>query len=40
MAKAFNQMSQRLNQAFVMQKNFSQNAAHEFRTPLAVMKKA
>ncbi|MDE7220946.1 MAG: HAMP domain-containing protein [Oscillospiraceae bacterium] len=38
LAKAFNQMSQRLNQAFVMQKNFSQNAAHEFRTPLAVMK--
>lgn len=38
MALAFNQMSQRLNQVFVMQRNFSRNAAHEFRTPLAVLK--
>ena len=38
LALAFNQMSQRLNQVFVMQKNFSRNAAHEFRTPLAVLK--
>lgn len=38
LVRAFNQMSQRLNQVFLMQKNFSQNAAHEFRTPLAIMK--
>ena len=38
LARAFHQMSQRLNQVFVMQKNFSHNAAHEFRTPLAVLK--
>ena len=38
LARAFNQMSRRLNQVFVMQKNFSHNAAHEFRTPLAVLK--
>ena len=38
LALAFNQMSQRLNQVFVMQRNFSRNAAHEFRTPLAVLK--
>ena len=31
-------MSQQLNQVFLMQKNFSQNAAHEFRTPLTIMK--
>lgn len=38
LADAFNQMSRRLDQVFVMQKNFSQNAAHEFRTPLAILK--
>ena len=38
LARAFNQMSQRLNQVFVMQKNFSHNAAHEFRTPLSILK--
>ena len=38
LARAFNQMSRRLNQVFVMQKNFSHNAAHEFRTPLAILK--
>ena len=38
LARAFNQMSGRLNQVFVMQKNFSHNAAHEFRTPLAILK--
>lgn len=36
LAQAFNQMSRRLDQVFIMQKNFSHNAAHEFRTPLAV----
>lgn len=38
LSRAFNELSQRLNQVFVMQKNFSHNAAHEFRTPLAVLK--
>ena len=38
LARAFNQMSWRLNQAFVLQKNFSHNAAHEFRAPLAILK--
>jgi len=37
LALAFNQMSQRLNQVFVMQRNFSRNAAHEFRTPLTLI---
>lgn len=38
LAAAFNQMSRRLDQVFVMQKHFSHNAAHEFRTPLAILK--
>lgn len=38
LTRAFNQMSWQLNQVFEMQKNFSHNAAHEFRTPLAVLK--
>lgn len=38
LARSFNEMSQRLDHAFVMQRSFSQNAAHEFRTPLAVLK--
>lgn len=38
LARAFNQMSERLSQVFVMQKNFSHNAAHEFRTPLSILK--
>lgn len=38
LARAFNPMSWRLNQAFVLQKNFSHNAAHEFRAPLAILK--
>lgn len=38
LADAFNQMSQRLDQVFTMQRNFSQNAAHEFRTPLTILK--
>lgn len=35
---SFNQMSKKLDEAFVMQRQFSQNAAHELRTPLAVLK--
>ena len=38
LALSFNEMSKRLDRAFVMQRSFSQNAAHEFRTPLAVLK--
>lgn len=38
LAQSFNAMSQRLGDAFLMQRSFSQNAAHEFRTPLAVLK--
>ena len=37
LADAFNQMSRRLEQVFTMQRNFSQNAAHEFRTPLTIL---
>ena len=35
---SFDDLSQRLSRAFLMQRSFSQNAAHEFRTPLAVLK--
>lgn len=38
LAQSFQELSQRLSRAFVMQRSFSQNAAHEFRTPLAVLK--
>ena len=38
LACSFNEMSKRLDRVFVMQRSFSQNAAHEFRTPLAVLK--
>ncbi|WP_312496162.1 sensor histidine kinase [Anaerosporobacter sp.] len=35
---SFNQMSNKLDEAFAMQKRFSQSAAHELRTPLTVLK--
>lgn len=35
---SFNQMSQNLSKAFEQQKRFSQCAAHELRTPLAILK--
>ena len=35
---SFNQMSNKLDDAFAMQKRFSQSAAHELRTPLTVLK--
>lgn len=35
---SFNQMSHKLDDAFAMQKHFSQSAAHELRTPLTVLK--
>ena len=35
---AFNEMTQKLDDAFAMQKRFSQSAAHELRTPLTVLK--
>lgn len=35
---SFNQMSGKLEEAFAMQKRFSQSAAHELRTPLTVLK--
>ena len=38
LAHSFDDLSQRLSRAFLMQRSFSQNAAHEFRTPLAVLK--
>jgi len=35
---SFNTMTDRLNEAFLMQQRFSANAAHELRTPLTVLK--
>lgn len=34
---SFNEMTDKLNEAFLMQKRFSASAAHELRTPLAVL---
>lgn len=34
---SFNEMTDKLNQGFMMQKRFSASAAHELRTPLAVL---
>ncbi|MEG0972658.1 MAG: ATP-binding protein [Lachnospiraceae bacterium] len=38
LTRSFNEMSDKLNEAFAMQKRFSQSAAHELRTPLTVLK--
>ena len=38
LTQSFNEMSQKLEEAFAMQKRFSQSAAHELRTPLTVLK--
>ncbi|WP_313894642.1 HAMP domain-containing sensor histidine kinase [Psychrobacillus sp.] len=35
---SFNEMTYKLNEAFMMQSRFSANAAHELRTPLTVLK--
>lgn len=35
---SFNEMSSKLDEAFSMQKRFSESAAHELRTPLSVLK--
>ncbi|WP_051236944.1 sensor histidine kinase [Paenibacillus pinihumi] len=35
---SFNTMTDRLNEAFLMQQRFSANAAHELRTPLTVLR--
>lgn len=38
LANSFNNMLRRLNESFNNQKRFSANAAHELKTPLAIMK--
>lgn len=37
LAQAFQDMTEKLNHSYQVQKNFSANAAHELRTPLAVI---
>lgn len=37
LTQSFNKMMEQLSQSFSLQKNFSANAAHELRTPLAVL---
>lgn len=37
LARSYNDMAEKLNRAFSVQKRFSADAAHELRTPLAVM---
>ncbi len=38
LVKSFNQMTDQLDEAFAMQRRFSTSAAHELRTPIAVLK--
>lgn len=38
LAEAYNRMLDRLQEAFMIQKSFASNAAHELKTPLAVIK--
>lgn len=38
LTKSFNAMLDRLEDSFMMQKNFAANAAHELKTPIAVLK--
>ncbi len=37
LTQSFNEMTDKLNEAFLMQQRFSTSAAHELRTPLAVL---
>ena len=38
LVKSFNQMTEQLDEAFAMQRRFSTSAAHELRTPIAVLR--
>ena len=38
LVKSFNQMTEQLDKAFAMQRRFSASAAHELRTPIAVLR--